>query len=91
MAIRPESIDARYNFALVLKQANYVVDAANELEKLLAAYPNEARAHLAVGTWYAGPLNQQMKAREHYLKVLEIDPSNPQAPAIRDWLSAPGP
>jgi tetratricopeptide (TPR) repeat protein len=91
IAIRPESIDARYNFALALKQANYVVDAANELEKLLASYPNEARSHLAVGTWYAGPLNQPSKAREHFLKVLEIDPSNPQAPVIRNWLSSPGP
>jgi tetratricopeptide (TPR) repeat protein len=87
LAIRPESLDARYNFALVLKQAGCLVDSANELEKLLMVYPNEGRAHLALGNLYAQQLNQNVKAREHYLKVLEVDPRNPQAPAVRDWLT----
>jgi tetratricopeptide (TPR) repeat protein len=87
LALRPESSDARYNFALVLKQANYLLDAANELEKDLTAYPNESRAHLALGNLYAQQLQQPDKARQHYLKVLEIDPRNPQAAAIRSWLT----
>ncbi len=91
LAIRPESLDARYNFALLLKQANYPVDAANELEKLLATSPNEVRAHLALGNLYAEQLHQPDHARPHYLKVLEIEPHNPQAEAIRYWLSAPHP
>ena len=49
LAIQPDSVDARYNFALALKTAGYVTDAANELEKILAANPNEVRAHLALG------------------------------------------
>jgi tetratricopeptide (TPR) repeat protein len=88
LAIRPESSDARYNFALGLKQANYPIDAANELEKLLAISPNESRAHLALGNLYAQQLGQPVKARQHYQKVLEIDPRNPQAPAVRYWLTA---
>src|SRR5205814_1933254 len=86
LAIRPESLDARYNFALALKQANYFVDAAHELEKLLAAYPNETRAHLTLGNLYAQQLHQEAKAREHYQKVLEGDPANTQAAAVRYWL-----
>jgi tetratricopeptide (TPR) repeat protein len=88
LAIRPESADARYNFALGLKQANYPLDAANELEKLLAINPNDSRAHLALGNLYAQQLSQAVKARQHYQKVLELDPRNPQAPAVRYWLTA---
>jgi hypothetical protein len=86
LSIRPTSLDARYNFALVLKQANYPADAARELEKVLATYPNETRAHLALGNLYAQHFGQPAKAREQYLKVLELEPQNPQATAIRYWL-----
>jgi tetratricopeptide (TPR) repeat protein len=88
MAIRPESPDARYNFALGLKKADYLADALNELEKLLSTYPKEPRAHLALGNIYAQQLLQPAMAREHYLKVLENDPHNPQGESIRYWLIA---
>jgi tetratricopeptide (TPR) repeat protein len=88
LAIRPEALDARYNFALALKQANYPIDAANELERLLTIYPNNSRAHLALGNLYAQQLGQPARARQHYLKMLETDPRNPQAPAVRYWLTA---
>jgi len=88
LAVQPTSLDARYNFALVLKQANYLTDAVNELEKVLASYPNETRAHLALGNLYAQQFGQPAKARQHYLKVLEVEPRHPQAGAIRYWLAA---
>ena len=88
LAIRPESPDARYNFALVLKQVNCIQDAVNELERLLSIYPNEPRAHLALGNLYAQQLHQPAKAREHYVKVLDLDPHNPQAASVRYWLIA---
>jgi len=93
LAIQPTSfdahyIDARYNFALVLKQAHYLSEAANELEKVLASSPNETRAHLALANIYAQQLRQPAKARPHYLKVLEVEPQHPQAGSIRYWLAA---
>ena len=88
LAIRPDSTEARLNFAQLLKQANCFVDAANELAAVLVKSPNESRAHLALGNLYAQQFHQPVQAREHYLKVLEIDPRNPQAPAIREWLVA---
>lgn len=88
LAIRPNEPDARYNFALVLERANYWADAANELDRLLALRPNEARAHLALANLYAEQLRQPAKAREHYLKVLAIDPQIRQAPSIYDWLAS---
>ena len=71
----------------MLKQANYSVDAVNELERIVTAFPNETRAHLALGNLYAQQLRQPAKARQHYLRVLEVEPRHPQATVIRYWLA----
>jgi tetratricopeptide (TPR) repeat protein len=88
LAIQPDSVDARYNFALALKAAGYVPDAVNELKRLLAAHPDEVRGHMALASLYAKKLHDTVRAREHYLKALDLDPGNPQAAGIRNWLSA---
>jgi len=88
LALQPDSADARYNFALTLKAANYPKDAAAELEKLLAVHPDEARGHLILGNLYAEQLRDLPRARQHYGRVLQLDPRNPQAQAIRYWLVA---
>ncbi len=88
LALRPDSADARYNFALTLKASNYPNDAANELEKMLALHPDEARGHLTLGNLYAEQLRDLPRARRHYGRVLQLDPRNPQAQAIRYWLVA---
>lgn len=87
LALKPDSLNARYNFALMLKQGNYCLDAVHELEQLLKRDPNDSRAHLALGNLYAQQLQDPANARLHYLKVLENDPRNPQAGAIRYWLT----
>jgi tetratricopeptide (TPR) repeat protein len=88
LSIKPTHLDARFNFALALQKANYPRDAANELEKLLADYPGEARAHLTLANLFAQQLGQPAPAREHYLQVLQLEPRHPQAGAIRFWLSS---
>lgn len=88
LAIQPDSINARYNFAFTLQEMGYFQDAANELEKILAQKPNETRAHLLLGNLYAQRLDEVSTAREHYLKVLEVEPQHPQATQIRYWLAA---
>jgi len=88
LALQPESVDARYNFALALKASGYPADAAEELRKILAANPGEVRAHLALANLCAQALHDVAQAREHYLKVLDLQPNNPQAADIRFWLSA---
>ena len=87
LALQPDSRDARYNFALALKQASYFLDAAAELLKLLKDNPNEARAHLSLANLYAQQLHNSKLAREHYLKLLELEPRHPQAGEIRYWLA----
>jgi tetratricopeptide (TPR) repeat protein len=88
LAIEPGSANARYNFALALKAAGYAYDAVDEFKKILVANPGDARAHLALGNLDAQALHDTAQARQHYLKVLELDPKNPQASDIRFWLSA---
>jgi tetratricopeptide (TPR) repeat protein len=88
LALEPDSLNARYNFALALKQANYMHDAAVELERILEAKPNDSRAHLTLANLYSQQLNERGKARVHYMKLLELEPRNPQAPAIRFWLAS---
>jgi tetratricopeptide (TPR) repeat protein len=88
LAIQPDSVDARYNFSLALKAAGYAPDAADELKKILAVNPEEVRAHLALANLCAQSLHDTAQARQHYQKVLELQPDNPQAGDIRFWLSA---
>jgi len=88
LAIQPDSVDARYNFALALKAAGYVTDAVIELKKILAVNPDEVRAHLALGNICVQQLDDLPQARQHYLKVLALDPSSPQAAGIQFWLSS---
>ena len=88
LAIAPDSVEARYHFALALKAAGYVPDAAEELKKVIAAHPAEVRAHLTLANLYAQTLHDAAQARPHYLKVLELEPAHPQAPDIRFWLAA---
>ena len=88
LALQPDSVNTRFNFALALKAAGYAPDAQTELQKILAASPNEVRAHLALANLCAQSLHDPAQARKHYLKVLELDPANPQASDIRFWLAA---
>lgn len=88
LALKPDSADARYGFALTLKAAGHVVDAAAELEQLLANSPSETRAHLVLGNLYAEQLQDKPRARVHYQRVLELDSRHPQATQIRYWLVA---
>jgi tetratricopeptide (TPR) repeat protein len=87
LALQPDSADARYNFALALKRADYPLDAAEELTKLLRERPNDARAHLSQANLYAQQLNEADLAREHYVKFLQLEPRHPEASRIRFWLA----
>lgn len=86
LAIQPGDARTRYGFSLALARAGYPADAAAEAEKVLAREPANVDAHLALANLYAGPLADIPKAREHYLKVLQLQPNHPQAATIKRWL-----
>ncbi len=87
LAITPDSFYARYNLALAMEKANYPKDAANELEKLVEKAPNDTRLLLMLGNIYARELYQTQSARNYYGRLLELEPTHPQAVAIRRWLA----
>ena len=87
LALNPQHTATRRNFALALQKANYAPDAIAELEKIIATAPEDARARLALANLYAQQLEEPVRARPHYLKVLELEPQHPQAAAIRSWLA----
>jgi len=89
VVLYPQSSAARLHFALLLDRAGYATDAAAELEKIVAAEPANTNAHLSLGNILVQRLAEPAKARVHYLKVLELDPKNSQANAIRFWLATP--
>jgi len=86
LAIHADSVDARYNFALALRAMNCVPDAANELEQVLRADERLTKAHLTLGSIYAEQLKDVPKARLHYRRVLDLEPSHPRGAEIRQWL-----
>jgi Tfp pilus assembly protein PilF len=87
LALRPDSTRTRFSFALALRKAGYFLDSAQEFERVLSASPDDASAHLALANLYAEQFHQPQAARQHYLRVLAIDPHNPQATDIRFWLN----
>jgi tetratricopeptide (TPR) repeat protein len=87
LAIRPESVEARYWFGSALREAKYPQDAADQWLIILQDHPDDARVHLSLAKLYAGQLRQPQLAREHYIKVLELAPNHPDAVRIRFWLA----
>jgi tetratricopeptide (TPR) repeat protein len=85
--LEPRSAEARYQFAMALRRANYPLDAALELKTLTEDWPGEARAYLALGNLYSQVLNKPAEAATNYQKVLELAPQHPQGPQIRAWLA----
>lgn len=85
--LNPGSTAARRLFASALQRGNYPADAAEQLEKVAAAEPNDASTQLALAGLYARSLGEPDKARPHYERVLALDPQNAQSGAIRVWLA----
>lgn len=88
LLLRPADSESRRSFAVALKQAGHPQDAAEQIELFLAAKPTETALHLAAAGLYAGELDDPAKARNHYESVLALEPSHPQAAAIRGWLAS---
>jgi len=87
LALKADSVNARYNFALALRDSGFPQDAADQLRKLLATNPNEVRAHFSLANLGAQQLHQPVLAREHYTRVLELNPNHKEAGRIRAWLA----
>ena len=86
LAINPRAANTRYNFAIALRKGAHYQDAATELTRALADEPRDVQGHFALANLYAQQLRQPQLAREHYDRVLQLNPSHSQAASIRAWL-----
>jgi tetratricopeptide (TPR) repeat protein len=86
LAINPESKDARFRLSMALMKSDFSQDAVEQLEFLLQKSPNDANYHQWAAKIYAEQLKQPQLARQHYMRVLQLEPANDQAAAIRQWL-----
>lgn len=87
LRLRADSADTRYNYALALRAEAKYAQAITELEQLVKLHPDEARGHLMLGILYSERIIDVPRARLHFNRVLQLDPQNSQAPAIRSWLA----
>jgi regulator of sirC expression with transglutaminase-like and TPR domain len=82
----PNFNDARFNYAILLQQENYIADALAQYEKILQTNPNEASVRLTVATLYARDPATKAQARQHYQAYLRLVPNAPPSRDIRRWL-----
>jgi tetratricopeptide (TPR) repeat protein len=87
LVIAPTNTTARFNFAVALEEAGFLLDAETEMLRVLRAEPNNVEVHLALAGLYEDLLHQPEKARLHFERVLQLAPHHPQAAAIRRWLA----
>lgn len=88
LTIDPESIAARYQFGIALRQADFPVDSAREMERILQGHANEPKALLALGNLHAQRFKQPSIARHYYIRFLEVASDHPKASEVRFWLAA---
>jgi tetratricopeptide (TPR) repeat protein len=90
LAIQPDYLNARLNYAVALQRAGYAQDAVEHYKKVLERNPNEEMAHLGLGTIYADEPATRTLAREHYERFVELAPNAPAAREVKRWLAAGG-
>jgi tetratricopeptide (TPR) repeat protein len=84
---RPDDPVSLYNLALAhyaLKETEAAMAAA---ERALRRQPEFAAAHYLMGTLLADDPARQAEARAHFERFLTLAPNDPNAEAVRRWLS----
>lgn len=85
--VRPEHEPTRMQFAALLYQNNYLIDAAQEWETVLRENPDQVQAHFLMGRLLDLDFRRPDLAKPHYKKVIQLEPNHPQAENIRTWLA----
>jgi len=83
-----ERRNSHYNMGYVYKVCRQYGRAEREFLKALEIDPEDPWIHYNLGILYQDDLKNRAKAREHYGKFLELAPYDPDAPRVREWMSA---
>ena len=82
-----ESEVSLFNLGTSLYSHGQKKEAITEFEKVIRMNPDHALAHAYLGRLYGETTGKLSEARAHYRRFLELEPNDPQAPAIRAWLA----
>jgi tetratricopeptide (TPR) repeat protein len=77
----------RYQDGFALLQRGAYDEAAPQFEALLRVDPSYAKAHLALGQIYSQRPETKDKARQHYIRFLQMRPDDPKGSEVRRWLN----
>jgi len=87
LQLDPGSRDALYGLGCVAYDQRQYDEAVGHLEAVLAKHPSDADAHRVLGLTYDA-LDNRPKAREHYQRATELNPTFAQEKHIRERLEA---
>ena len=86
LRLDPSSADARVLLALVLDRRGHAGEAEMELRKALQVQPWSLSAHFNLGRLLAAK-GHPAEASVEFEEFLRLAPNDPEAPAVRRWLS----
>ena len=84
--LRPGFADAHSNLAAAAFQLRQYFRSVEHALRAVDLQPDLIDAHLNLGAAYR-ELGQMAQARSSFERVLQLNPNDPQAPTIRQWLS----
>ena len=90
LQLQPQMMNARYNLALILRDRKERDAAIEQLQTILVSNPNYAQAYYTLGLLYAENETTIEKAKQYYIRYLELAPNDSSAGTVRQWLAAHG-
>ncbi len=85
---RQEKVNSYFNMGCVYRDARQFQKAEAAFLKAHALNPDDPGVHYNLGVLYDDQLHNNVRAREHYARFLELAPNDPDAPQVRDWLAS---
>ncbi|NCB44052.1 MAG: tetratricopeptide repeat protein, partial [Clostridia bacterium] len=87
LALKPDSWETRYNFALALNKADHPNEAIVELKKVTRLKDSYANAWLEMGVIYQNRFADIDNAYNAYQKFIALAPDHPSAYTTKIWLT----
>lgn len=87
LALKPDSWETRYNFALALNKADHPNEAIVELKKVTRLNDSYANAWLEMGVIYQNRFADIENAYHSYQKFITLAPDHPSAYTTKIWLT----
>lgn len=83
---RKERFTLTYNLGCIYMAAKQYGKAEKEFLKALDINPDDSSVHYNLGILYDDNLKDAKKARKHYERFLELDPTNKDAQNVIQWI-----